>query len=176
MDEVDRRRRLEALFSTHAGAVRAYAVRRTGDTASADDVVSDVFVVVWRRLDDVPADALPWLLGCARRIIGNQRRSARRHAALVARLVETGGADGSVGSHHPGADRALGEALQTLRERDREVLLLVAWEGLDARRAAAVIGCSERAFAMRLHRAREKLAAALGRVEPKETPAMEAVR
>jgi hypothetical protein len=64
MDEFERRLRLERLFSAHGAAVRAYARRRV-DPASADDAVSDVFVIAWRRLDDVPDDALPWLLGCA---------------------------------------------------------------------------------------------------------------
>jgi RNA polymerase sigma-70 factor (ECF subfamily) len=64
MDDVQRRSRLEGLFSAHAGAVRAYARRRV-DPVAADDAVSEVFVIAWRRLDDVPDDALPWLLGLA---------------------------------------------------------------------------------------------------------------
>jgi Sigma-70 region 2 len=61
MDDLDRRRRVETLFAQHSAAVRAYAARRV-PSATADDVVSDVFVVAWRRLDDVPDDGLPWLL------------------------------------------------------------------------------------------------------------------
>jgi DNA-directed RNA polymerase specialized sigma24 family protein len=49
--------------------------------------------------------------------------------------------------------RALGE----LSERDREALLLIAWEGLDPARAAQVAGCSRATFAVRLHRARKRL-------------------
>jgi RNA polymerase sigma-70 factor, ECF subfamily len=59
MSETERRRQLEDLFTAHARAVRAYAVRRV-PAGEIDDVVSDVFVVAWRRLDEVPADALPW--------------------------------------------------------------------------------------------------------------------
>jgi DNA-directed RNA polymerase specialized sigma24 family protein len=66
--------------------------------------------------------------------------------------------------------------LGTLNAGDREVLLLVAWEGLDAQRAAVVIGCSQRAFAMRLHRARLRLAAAMTRLDPTWADQMEAVR
>jgi len=61
-------------------------------------------------------------------------------------------------------------ALAGLRERDREVLLLVAWEGLEPARAAAALECSRAAFAVRLHRARRRLAAALERAEQAGSP------
>src|SRR4029450_2647016 len=60
--------------------VRAYARRRAAPDA-AQDVVADTFLVAWRRLEDVPEDALPWLYGVARRVLANQRRSAARGAA-----------------------------------------------------------------------------------------------
>jgi len=87
MGDSERRARLETLFAEHARAVRGYAMRRC-DPAAADDVVSEVFVVACRRLDDVPGDdALPWLLACARRVLANQARSGRRQAALNDRLA-----------------------------------------------------------------------------------------
>lgn len=172
MDDLARRRRLERLFSEHAAAVRAYALRRT-PSAAVDDVVSDVFVVAWRRLEDVPDDVLPWLLGCARRIVANQRRARRRQTALFERLGRERVATADM---PPNGDSALGEALMTLSDSDREVLMLVAWEGLDPTRAAAAMGCSPRAFAMRLHRARRRLATALGRVDPARSDPMEAMR
>ena len=79
---MDRQARFEQLYRAHAGAVRAYAVRRARSDAIADDVVSDVFLVVWRRLDDVPDRPVPWLLLIARRALANRRRSGRRAAAL----------------------------------------------------------------------------------------------
>src|SRR5205823_10175575 len=81
MSEGDRRRRLEQLFDEHAAAVRAYALRRI-DSVSAEDTVSEVFVVACRRIDEVPSDSLPWLLACARRVLANQHRGARRRLAL----------------------------------------------------------------------------------------------
>jgi RNA polymerase sigma factor (sigma-70 family) len=167
--ELDRRARFEALFAEHAAAVRAYARRRT-DPTSADDVVSDVFVVAWRRLDDVPPDALPWLLACARRVLANQRRSARRRIALIDRLdrrSERGAVSPDTG------DALLGRALGMLSERDREVLLLIAWEGLDRARTAAVLGCSLPAVSARLHRARSRLAAALEHVTSEDSNRLE---
>ena len=74
----------ERLFRAHLPAVRAYARRRI-DATTAEDVVAETFVVCWRRLDDVPDDPLPWLLGVARRCLANRRRSDDRRSALAER-------------------------------------------------------------------------------------------
>ena len=101
--------------------------------------------------------ALPWLLGCARRVVLHVHRRARRDAALVGQLEAqaTGAAVPATG------DRVLAAALASLGARDREALLLIAWEGLSASEAAVAVGCSRGAFAVRLHRARRRLSAAL---------------
>ncbi len=174
VNERERRERLGSLFEAHADAMRAYALRRI-DASAADDTVSEVFVVACRRLEDVPTDALPWLLACARRIIANQRRGARRHSALVQRLHT----EPARAPEWESAPSSLLRALCELGERDREVLLLVAWEGLDPARAAAALECSRATLAVRLHRARRRLAAALDRVdktEPITTTSTEAPR
>jgi RNA polymerase sigma factor (sigma-70 family) len=158
MDDDERRLRLEALFTSYAGDVLAYARRRI-DAVTADDVVSEVFVVAWRRLNEVPVgDPLPWLLACARRVLANQRRGERRRAAFVDRLA----AESSTrAAPVEPADGVLARALANIGKRDREVLLLVAWEGLSAEQAASVLGCSRPTYLVRLHRARRRLAAAL---------------
>ncbi len=151
------REQFEALYAAHAGAVRAYAMRR-GPVADADDVVAEVFLVAWRRLQDVPTDARGWLLAVARRVQSNARRGSSRQEALRARLEHerppTVDAD-------PLVDRRLIEALLGLRESDREALLLIAWEGLTNRHAARVLGVRESTFGVRLHRAKRRLARAL---------------
>ncbi len=127
----------------------------------ADDVVADVFVIAWRRLEEVPEDPLPWLLGVARRVLGNRRRGERRMAALLDRLTSeqlAGRGDELVSADH---GSAVLRALHSLTDRDQEVLLLVAWDGLDRQQAAAVLGVSTGAFAVRLHRARRRLVRAL---------------
>ena len=166
MGEDERRLRLEALFVAHARTVLAYARRRT-DPVTADDVLSDVFVVAWRRLDEVPADPAPWLLACARRVLANQQRGEQRRAKLAERLMaNTSRAQVSVELN----DGALAQALASLNERDREVLLLVAWEDLSAERAAAVLGCSPQTFSVRIHRARKRLAGALAAADAARSP------
>src|SRR3954454_9333069 len=81
-----REARFNGLFDAHYSAVRAYAWRR--DPSNADDVVAETFLVAWRRLDDVPADALPWLIGVARNVRLNARRGAPPQQALSWRLSE----------------------------------------------------------------------------------------
>src|ERR1700722_10704877 len=110
MDQDERRARLEGLYATHAAAVRAYLRRRT-DAATADDVLSDVFVVAWRRLEQVPEDSVPWLLACARNVLANSQRGERRRAALIDRITATAGRQG-VGIEDGGS--TLAEALATL--------------------------------------------------------------
>ena len=66
-------------------------------------------------------------------------------------------------------------ALAELSELEREAVLLVAWDGLANRDAAAVAGCSLRAFEVRLSRARARLDRATNSVpvrlsQPARTP------
>ena len=147
-----RRRRFEDLVAVVYEPVQRYLRRRT-DPASADDVLGDVLLVLWRRLDDVPADApLPYAYGVARGCLANDRRSAARQDRVVARLAQQRPDDGD------GAlDRALDEALASLPEADRELLRLWAWEQLPPREIALVLGVSANAVSIRLHRAKEKL-------------------
>jgi len=155
----------EGLFRENYAAVRAYALRRASPEA-AQDVVAETFLVAWRRLDDVPADALPWLYAVARRVLANQRRSADRGAALERRLA---GAATPRGAPDPGDTLGDNElmrlALGRLPEHSREALMLVAWHGLTGARAARAAGCSRAAFAVRLHRARAHLTAELAALE-----------
>jgi RNA polymerase sigma factor (sigma-70 family) len=161
-----RHERFEELFRENYAAVRAYALRRApGDVAQ--DVVADTFLVAWRRLDDVPGDALPWLYGVARRVLANERRSAGRRAALEERLAtEPPAAAPGDALERVGDAELVRAALARLSERHREALMLVAWHGLSGARAARAAGCSQATFAVRLHRARARLAAELASLEP----------
>jgi RNA polymerase sigma factor (sigma-70 family) len=113
----------------------------------------EVFVIACRRLESVPSGAeLPWLLGCARRVLANQRRGQRRADALADRLrdsLRTAEVD-------PQTSRALSDAFSQLGETDQEVLLLAAWEGLTPHELGVALGCSRTAAAVRLHRARRR--------------------
>lgn len=135
------------LWRDHAAAVLRYARRRVTEE-QADEVVAETFVVAWRRLDEVPEAALPWLLGVARRVSANVRRSDRRRDALHDRLVDAVRPDDLVtAGHDPGS--AVRHALAQLPEEDRELLMLLAWDGLSPAEAATVLGCSRGTLAVR---------------------------
>jgi RNA polymerase sigma-70 factor (ECF subfamily) len=169
---MDRDDRFEALYRTYAGRVRGYALRRTSSSA-ADDVVAEVFLVAWRRLDDVPDDVFPWLLGVARRILANRRRSEQRAGALIDQLADQ---LRSTSSLDPGDERAL-RALARLSDRDQELLFLAVWEELDHSGLARVLGIGKGTVAVRLHRARRRLAAALAVEDaPEAIPVVEVPR
>ncbi|HET7018638.1 MAG TPA: sigma-70 family RNA polymerase sigma factor [Streptosporangiaceae bacterium] len=165
---MDVEERFNALYGAHYRAVLSYAARRT-DPDTARDVVAETFLIAWRRLDSVPADAAqvePWLYGVARRVLANAERSQRRTQRLAARAVQEI-ADESL------ADPALVvserhrvlQALQRMPETEREALRLVGWDGLDLAGAALAMGCSRSAMAVRLHRARRRLESELRAVD-----------
>jgi len=153
--------RFSELFSSHAPSVFAYARRRTS-RAAAEEVVSETFLVAWRRLDDVPSPPLPWLLGVARRVMANQRRGDARHAALRLRVI---GSEVDPPGASETAEAEAGAVLAALAElppAEREAITLLAWEGLTPEEASVVLGCSRAAVYLRVHRARRRLAAQLG--------------
>lgn len=167
---MDRQARFEELYRGYGDRVHAYARRRSSH-ATADDVVSDVFLVVWRRLHRVPAEPLPWLLAVARRALANRRRAEGRAAALHERL-----ADHYSPSQAAAFDDSVVCALAGLAETDRELLLLIAWEGLAQAEVAEVLGIGRGTVAMRLHRARRRFAAALAAQDDDALAQMEARR
>jgi RNA polymerase sigma-70 factor (ECF subfamily) len=125
-----------------------------------DDIVSETFLVVWRRLDDVPEVPLPWLLAVARNVVGTEWRGAARRERLWLK-AQSGHVEGcDPGEPESAGGRVLG-ALAVLKERDREALTLVAWDGLTPAQAAAVLGEPSARFRQRLHRAGRRLRAEL---------------
>lgn len=156
--------RLELVFRRHHRAVTAYARRRV-PSDTADDVVASTFLVAWRRLDQVPADPLPWLLAVARNVIATQQRGSRRRGALRQRLEHAGaGVAPAFAADEPTGRVAA--ALARLPANDREALTLIAWDGLRPAEAATVLGQSPTAFRVRLHRARRRLRRELDRGGP----------
>lgn len=157
--------RLEALFCDYFSAVRSYARRRAPESM-VDDVVAETFLVAWRRIDDLPDDVRPWLLGVARKTLSTQLRSARRRSSLVEKLsaAELPAAFSQV----DGPDTGLAGALQRLSATDQEVLALAAWEDLRPREAAVVLGVSPAWYRVRLHRAKRRL---LRELEESASPA-----
>lgn len=170
--------RLSELYAAHAARLYAYA-RRHGDPATAEDLVADAFVVALRRLDAVPldpGDARAWLIGTVRKLAANGRRresTREEHWRAAVRDAWHARADGSAEDVVAERDACL-EALAALSETDREALLLVAWEGLTSEQAAAALGLTRNAFAVRLHRARLRLERLTH--DPDHTPTLRSIR
>lgn len=157
----NRDERVAALFSAHAARLFAYA-RRYGPAELAEDLVSDAFVVAIRRENDLPEDtgeAYAWLVGTVRKIAANQRRRDASYDKYWREAVRTYWSDGRTDSPETlvaDRDECLA-ALANLSEDDRDLLLLVAWDGLTPEQAGAALGISRRTLAVRLHRARQRL-------------------
>ncbi|MET0604517.1 MAG: sigma-70 family RNA polymerase sigma factor [Baekduia sp.] len=156
--------RFRASYARHRTAIWRFLGRRLGDDDLAEDLTSEVFVVAWRRRHDAPADELPWLYGVARRVLSNDRRAARveaeRQRALAHQLtVEPSSRPSPLDA--PSTSDAVATALAALSERDREVLLLAAWEELTPRELATALGCRPNTARVRLHRARKHFIALL---------------
>lgn len=154
--------RFSALFVATQTAVRAVAARIVPDAAAVDDVVADVYLVAWRRLDEVPEDpaaSLRWLFGVARYASANAQRAARRRSALRDRVHATPDRRRVVIPPDDDGDdgRALAAAFARLGAADRAILLLAGWDGLGVREIGDLLGCSRGAAATRLSRARARL-------------------
>jgi RNA polymerase sigma factor (sigma-70 family) len=162
--ESARRDHFEKLFAENYHRILGYALRRTSRDDAAD-IVAETFLVAWRRVDEVPdrGTALLWLYGTARRVLANQERAARRRE----RLAERARADASRKVEPgllEGAENLAALAFARLPAAERELLALVAWEGLDAGEIAQIYACSRNAARIRLHRARRRFARELARV------------
>jgi RNA polymerase sigma-70 factor (ECF subfamily) len=156
----ERTARFEALYATTFDHLLGYALRRCECPEDAADVVAETFAIAWRRRHAVPRgdQARLWLYGVARNVLANQRRGAVRRRGLAA-AVAAQVADWTVPSAEDSAEvGTVARVFRALPDDDREVLSLVAWEGLDPGEIAKVLGRSRNAVRIRLHRARKRLA------------------
>lgn len=164
----EREERMRRLATDIVDPVRRYLHRRT-DAATADDVLGDTLLVCWRRLDEVPEDALPWAFVVARNCLANAERSARRQQRVVGKIIALDppaeSADdlgmhgaGIHGAADSGADSSeIRSALSRLRPADAELLRLWAWEQLTIPQLATTLDISTNAVTIRLHRAKARL-------------------
>jgi RNA polymerase sigma-70 factor, ECF subfamily len=160
--DVDRHAQLDSWFRAYADRVFAYLLHRT-DRETAQDVLQEVFVTAFRKAPEVPDPPIGWLLGTARRLLANAHRGTRRRDRLAVRVAEhttTSAVDDDPTSavDDDAAEDVVARGLAKLSARDREVLTLSAWYELSAEEAAQALGCSRAAYAVRLHRARRRLA------------------
>jgi RNA polymerase sigma-70 factor (ECF subfamily) len=161
--------RFDALYRTHFRAVLSY-VRRRETESDVADIVADVFAIAWRRIASVPEAPgdLLWLYGVARRVLSEHRKRRWRRGRLSARIATEPAAEHETISD-PLRDRLL-VLISRLRPADQEVLRLVLWEELTHEAAAAVLGCSVHTVAVRVHRAKQRIAKKLVLPPPSVPP------
>lgn len=154
--ELARRDRFEAALQEVYEPLQRYLGRRCAPD-DADEVLNDTLLTIWRRLDDVPADRrLPWTYGVARRCLANHRRGTVRRFRLAEKTAGVAGAQ----RHDQwtnDADAALHDAMGRLGNDDREIVRLWAWERLEPREIAEVLGTSANAVSVKLSRIRRRL-------------------
>lgn len=171
--------RFEQLYDEYSHLILAYAARRTSQFSDATDVTADTFAIAWRKIREVPPDeeARPWLYGVARNVLLNHQRSKARQVRLTAKATaaavdvlrnnvgEPPFVDHVVNRVDHATTDLIITALADLSPLDQEILTLMAWEELSSVEAAMVLGCTSATFRVRLHRARQRFAASLAKIE-----------
>jgi len=157
------------LYDKHYDELYAFCRRRV-DGAVVDDVVSEVFTVLWKRSGKLePGLERAWIFGIARNVIRNQWRSQRRERRLVGRVAGAWDSEPTPPETivvRRLSDRAVLDALARLRTADREILMLSVWDDLSGPEIAATLGLSVNAANVRLHRAKGRLAKLVNRSMP----------
>ena len=160
--------RLEEAVLREAPDLLAYLMRRAADPADAADLLGDVLLVVWRRIDAMPLEpglARMWMFGIARRTLAGGHRSTRRRQALTARLrreISTASPTASLTGHPQPASadsraERLAAALNQLSPTDREILSLIHWDSFTLSEAAQHLRLRPTTARSRYHRARARL-------------------
>ena len=150
----------EQVFRETRKDLLAYLVSRCRDPEQAADLFSETYLIAWQKLGSIPpgGQAKLWLFGVARNLMLKGFRQRRVADALVERLageLRCAQAERSQIDDH--THSALHAGLAALPERDREILMLTAWEGLTPREIATVMGSSANVVRVRLHRARTRI-------------------
>ena len=164
------------IYDRYADRIYNLCFRRTASWSLAEDAMAATFLEVWRvraRVETYDGDLLPWLCGVAVNVCRNSLRGQRRQTALRAKLhvVESGASEGDHADAVAGRiddERRMAElivAVRELSERDRQILMLVAWDGLTYEQAGQVLGVPVGTVRSRLSRARARLAEIVNRTD-----------
>ena len=160
--------RFSELYERHLAVVVGYLAHRVGPEL-AEDLAAEAFVRAFHARDRYRAEhdsARPWLFGIAGNLIADNRRAERRRLRLIERMA--GERDTSADPGHEAAvsgtdlSVALAHELRRLPASDRDALLLTVWGELSYEEAAAALAVPVGTIRSRIHRARRRLAAAIG--------------
>lgn len=167
-----------SLFERHGQAIYYYCFRQTANWGEAEDLTSIVFLEAWRHRHQElePGKVLAWLYGIATNVIRNQRRSLRRFEAALARLALPESIEDPINGMLERIDderqmAALLALVAHLPRRQRDVIALCDWSGLDYAEAGLALGVPVGTVKSRLSRAHKRLREliAAGRHEENES-------
>lgn len=146
---------MRMLYDEHAAALWRYAVRLTGDTARAEDVVQETLLRAWRHpevTEDSERSARAWLFTVARNLIIDERRSARFRSESGTPDVERAADRAGPDEVETALDRMLlGEAIGQLSEEHRAVIRRSYYQGWNTAQIAADLQIAEGTVKSRLH-------------------------
>lgn len=148
----------DALYGSTRAAVLGFFLRRVEEPADAADLLSEVYLVAWRRRDDLPEEARLWLFGVARKVLAAHRRRGHAQMELAERLRA------AVIEQYVADDGAIyvRQVLAQLPPRERELMELAVYEQLTPTEIGIVLGVRPGTVRVRLHRARQRLQKSLG--------------
>lgn len=150
-------------LTSNADDLLQYFVRRCDSRDDAADLLSDTMLVAWRRSKDVPADKLAarmWLFGIASKTLLNQRRTLRRRTALAERLKLHLQGTGS-STPDTGETLAVRDAVHRLPHAQRELVILIHWDGFSIAEASEILGLNASTARSRYSAARASLRSSL---------------
>lgn len=154
MDVRQRELAFERVWRNEMPRIFNYAARHVG-ASDAHDVAAETFTIAWRRWDDITDPPFAWLLGVARNVVSNHVRTLQRGRRLDDRIRLLSAVTGhSVAYVDFFARQEAIRKLAALGEKEREALLLTAWDGLSTEETATLLGISPVAVRKRISRAR----------------------
>jgi RNA polymerase sigma factor (sigma-70 family) len=151
--------RFRSVYERTFPPILSYVRRRlsTGERGELD-VAAEIYAVVWRRMDELPAppEDLLWIYGVARNSVARYHRETSRRRRLRSR-IEAEPAAPTDSSADDDVSALVRSAVARLPETDREAIRLVHWEGLHHDEVATILGLTPNAVELRLRRARARL-------------------
>jgi len=168
--------RLERLHRQASADLLSYLARRSSSPEDAADMLAEVFLVAWRRIKQIPAEdsaARMWMFVVARNVHANWRRGIRRRSALADELRSAIATGSFAGAYPVGtADGDVRDAVAALPPNQRELVMLVHWEGFTVVEAAQILRLRESTARGRYQRAKTQLRARLQEPrDPSSVPA-----
>lgn len=149
----------DSLYAQTASAVARFAWSLSGSRETAEEVLQETFLTVWRKhgsIRFVNGSALPWLLTTCRNHARNHARRNRRQREVLALYDESVVTDPLNGAAATQLRAAL-ESIRNLPEVDRLVCELCLLQGYSYREAAERLAISEASVGKRLHRSRQQI-------------------